>query len=168
MALGIFVLASPAQAAKVWGSKKFHKLSPEQRSLCCGGGVHSDSSFVWRLCSSWPIASPTAERRLAPSEVKELIKRVSSTSDHLKLAAHFEEEAAQEDARAKSAIRHRSVRRLISMKTLDVFRGLPGESRRLLSFCTAALQLHSIQRALAVEACFSKPLGTLQTNTCAL
>ena len=31
MALGIFVLASPAQAAKVWGSEKFHKLSPEQR-----------------------------------------------------------------------------------------------------------------------------------------
>ena len=33
---------------------------------------------------------------------------------------------------------------------------------------TAALQLHSIKRALAAEACFSKPLGTLQTNTCAL
>ena len=31
MALGIIVLASPAQAAKVWGSEKFYKLSPEQR-----------------------------------------------------------------------------------------------------------------------------------------
>ena len=31
MALGIFVLTSPAKAAKVWGSEKFYKLSPEQR-----------------------------------------------------------------------------------------------------------------------------------------
>ena len=31
MALGIFVLASPARAAKVWGSEKFYKSSPEQR-----------------------------------------------------------------------------------------------------------------------------------------
>ena len=31
MALGIFVLVSPAHAAKVWGSEKFHKLNPDQR-----------------------------------------------------------------------------------------------------------------------------------------
>ena len=31
MALGVFVVASPAQAARVWGSQKFHKLSPERR-----------------------------------------------------------------------------------------------------------------------------------------
>ena len=30
MALGIFVLASPAQAVKVWGSEKLHKLNPDQ------------------------------------------------------------------------------------------------------------------------------------------
>jgi hypothetical protein len=33
---------------------------------------------------------------------------------------------------------------------------------------TAALQLHSIKRAAAVYRCFSRHLGTLQTNTCAL
>src|SRR5262245_2633194 len=36
------------------------------------------------------------------------------------------------------------------------------------SFGTAALQLHSIKRALAVHRCFSRCFGTLQTNTCAL
>ena len=42
----------------------------------------------------------TAERRLALSEVKELLKSASSPGDHLKLAAHFGEEAAQEEAAA--------------------------------------------------------------------
>src|SRR5215472_10401019 len=56
----------------------------------------------------------------------------------------------------------RRIGSLIRMK--DV---LPGQSR-CPSLRTAALHLHSIKRALAVEACFSRPLGTLQTNTCAL
>ena len=42
----------------------------------------------------------TAERWLAPSEVKELLKSARSPGDHLELAAHFGEEAAQEDAAA--------------------------------------------------------------------
>ena len=31
MALGIFVLASPAKAARVWGSEKFYKSSRQQQ-----------------------------------------------------------------------------------------------------------------------------------------
>src|SRR5438046_2730021 len=33
---------------------------------------------------------------------------------------------------------------------------------------TLAKRRRSIKRALAAEACFSRPLGTLQTNSCAL
>ena len=36
MALGMFTLAFPAQAAKVWGSEKFYKSSPEQQVSLLG------------------------------------------------------------------------------------------------------------------------------------
>lgn len=41
------------------------------------------------------------EHSLAPSEVKELLKSASTPNDHLKLAAHFREEATQEESAAK-------------------------------------------------------------------